>query len=78
MVEKKEGRKIRLCNFRSPMHNARTSDRRKIETRTRGGKSAMGETVRLRDPHNYEITSVREDDVFDASGEPRGESVNVT
>lgn len=59
------------------MHNVRTSDGKKIETRTREGKSAMGETVRLRDPHNYEITSVRED-VFDASGESREESVNVT
>lgn len=38
----------------------------------------MGETVRLRDSHNYEITSVREDVSVDASGESRGESVNVT
>lgn len=36
----------------------------------------MGETVRLRDSHNYEITSVREDVSVDASGEEsRRESV---
>jgi len=59
------------------MRSARTFDGKKIETRTRGGKSATRETVRPRDPHNYESTSVR--DVFDASGVARrGESANVT